>query len=65
MAVKIDATLDQKLTCGFRKDMRNLGNFQQKLEILKTGTLTGYFYPKQKMYELMIYSRFFCHDNEG
>ena len=46
MALKIDATLDRKLTCVFRNDMSNLGNFQQKLEILKTGTLMGSFYPK-------------------
>ena len=37
MALKIDATLHRKLTCTFRNDMRNLGNFQQKLEIVKTG----------------------------
>ena len=39
MAMKVDATLGRKLTCAFRNDMRNLGNFQQKLEILKTGGL--------------------------
>ena len=30
MALKIDATLDWKLTCTFKTDMRNLGNFHQK-----------------------------------
>ena len=29
MARKIDATLDRKLTCAFKNDMRNLGNFYQ------------------------------------
>ena len=29
MALKIDATLDQKLICAFKNDMRNLGNFYQ------------------------------------
>ena len=65
MGLKIDAALDRKLTCAFRNDMRNLGNFQQKLEIVKTGTLMGSFYPKQKMDELKIYRRVFYHDKEG
>ena len=46
IALKIDATLDRKLTCASRNDMRNLANFQQKLEIIKTGTFMGSFYPK-------------------
>ena len=29
MALKIDGTLDRKLTCDFKNDTRNLGNFQQ------------------------------------
>ena len=29
MALKIDATLDRKLTCTFKNDLRNLGNFHQ------------------------------------
>ena len=29
MALKIDATLDRKLTCTFKNDMRNLVNFHQ------------------------------------
>ena len=65
MALKFAATLDRKLTCPFRNDMRNFGNFQQKLEILKNGNLMGSFYPKQKMYELKISRRVLCHDNEG
>ena len=36
--------------------MRNLANFNQNtFESLKIGTLLGFFYPKQKMYELKIY----------
>ena len=27
MALKIDAILDRKLTCAFKNDMRNSGNF--------------------------------------
>ena len=29
MALRIDATLDRKLTCAFKNDMTNLGNFWQ------------------------------------
>ena len=29
MALKIDATLDRKLTHAFKNDMRNSGNFHQ------------------------------------
>ena len=65
MALKIDATLDRKLTCTFKNDMRNLANFHQSMfESLKIGTLMGSFYPKQKMYELKIYRGVLCHDNE-
>ena len=64
MALKIDATLDRKLT-SFKNDIRNLGKFHQStFESLKIGSLMGSFYPKQKMYELKIYRRVLCHDNE-
>ena len=29
MALKIDATLNRKLTCAFKNDIRNSGNFHQ------------------------------------
>ena len=63
MALIIDATFEEKLTCPFKND-RNLANFYQSMfGNLKIGTLMGSFYPKQKMYELKIY-RGVCHDNE-
>ena len=65
MALKIDATLDRKLTCAFKNDIRNLANFHQSMfESLKIGTLMGSFYPKQKMYELKIFRGVICHDHE-
>ena len=65
MALNIDATFEEKLTCAFKNDMRNLANFHQSMfESLKIGTLMGSFYPKQKMYELKIYRGVLCHDNE-
>ena len=38
--------------------------FSRALESVKIGTLMGSFCPKQKMYELKIYSGVMCHDNE-
>ena len=65
MALNIDATFERKLTCAFKNDMRNLANFHQStFESLKIGTLMGFFYPKQKTYELKIYWGVTCHDNE-
>ena len=65
MALNIDAKFEGKVTCSFKNDMRNLANFYQSMfESLKIWTFIGSFYPKQKMYELKIYRRFMCHDNE-
>ena len=65
MALNIDATFEGKLTYAFKNDMRNLANFHQRMsKNLKIGTLMGFFYPKQKMYELKIYKGVMCHDNE-
>ena len=35
MALKTDATLDRKLTCAFKNDIRNLANFHQNTGKLK------------------------------
>ena len=65
MALKIDATFEGKLTSAFKNDMRNLANFYNSMfESLKIGTLMGFFYPKQNIYELKIYRENLCHDNE-
>ena len=38
MALNIDATFEEKLTCAFKNDMRNLANFHQSTsESLKMG----------------------------
>ena len=49
--------LKKKVTCDLENNMKNLAN-------LKIGTLTGYFYPKQKMCELKMYRGVICYDNE-
>ena len=65
MALNIDAKFEGKMTCAFKNDMRNLGQFHQSMfGSLKVGTLMGSFYPKQKMDELKFYLRVLCHDNE-
>ena len=65
MALNIDVKFEAKLTCAFKNAMRNLANFfQSTFESLKIWTFIGSFNPKQKMYELKIYTIFMCHDNE-
>ena len=47
MALNIDAKFEGKMTCAFKNDMRNLGQFHQSMfGSLKVGTLMGSFYPK-------------------
>ena len=49
MALNIDATFEEKLTCAFKNGMRNLANFYCSMfESLKIWTLMGFFYEKQK-----------------
>ena len=47
MVLNIGVKIEEKLTCAFKNDMRNLANFYQNMfESLKTGTFIGLFYPK-------------------
>ena len=65
MALNIDATFEGKRTCVFKNDMRNLAHFQWTVfESLKIGTLIGFFYPNQKIYELKIDSKVLCDEHE-
>ena len=65
MVLMIETKFEGKLTCTSKSDMKNLANFHQSMsESLKIGTFSGSFSPKQKMYELKIYRRVMCHDNE-
>ena len=43
IALNIDPKFEGKLTFAFKNDMRNLGNFHQRLESLKIWTLMGFF----------------------
>ena len=43
MTLECDAKFEEKLTCGLENDMRNLANFHQSTQILKTGTFIESF----------------------
>ena len=42
----------EKLTCGFKYDMRNLVNFQPTTQKSKNFTVMGYFCPKYRKFEV-------------
>ena len=46
MTLKSDAKFEEKLTCGLKNDMRNLGNFHQSTRKCKNWTFMGSFCPK-------------------
>ena len=47
MELNIAAKFEEKMTCAFKNDMRNLAHFHQSMfGSLKIGTLMGSFYPK-------------------
>ena len=52
MTLKGDAKFKEKLTCGFKYDMRNLMNFHPTTQTSKNFTSMGYFCPKCTRFEL-------------
>ena len=65
MALKSDATFKEKLTCGFKYDMRNLENFHQATQKSENFTLMGYSGPKYMTFALKKKCRgFIFHDTE-
>ena len=57
MALKSDAKFEEKLTCGLENNMKSLAKFHQStVKNLKIRNFIGFFYPKQKICELKIYS---------
>ena len=63
MTLKSDAEFKEKLTCGFKCDMRNLVKFHPTTQKSKYFTLMGYFCPKYMRFELKKYSStllFYC-----
>ena len=64
MTLKSDAKFKEKLTCGFKYDMRNLVNFHPTTQKSKNFTLMGYFCPKYMRIGLKKYRGVTFHDNE-
>ena len=52
MTLKSDAEFKEKLTCGFKYDMRNLVKFHPTTQKSKYFTLMDYFCPKYMRFEL-------------
>ena len=49
MTLTSDAKFKEKLTCGFKYDMRNLVNFHQSTQKSEKFTSMGYFCPKYEV----------------
>ena len=61
ITVKNNAKFEEKPTCAFKNDVRNLSNFDATL---KTCTLMGFFWPKYIMFELKKYRGVMHHYTE-
>ena len=58
------AKFKEKLTCGFKYDMRNLVNFHPTTQKFESFTPMGYFCPKYMRFELKKYTGVISHDTE-
>ena len=52
MTLKSDAKFKEKLTCGFKYDMRNLVNFHPSTQKSENFISIRYFWPKYMWFEL-------------
>ena len=59
-----DAKFEGKMTGGLENDMKNLVNFHQSTQKSQIWVFYWVFLSKQKMYELKIYRKIMCHNNE-
>ena len=64
MTIKSDAKFEEKLTLGFKNDMKNLVIFHPTTQKSKNFTSLGYFCPKYMRFELNIYGGVIFHDTE-
>ena len=64
MTLKSDAKFKEKLTSGFKYDMRNLVNFHPTTQKSENFTSMGYFCPKYMRFELKKYRGVIFHDTE-
>ena len=64
MTLKSDAKFKEKLTYGFKYDMKNLVNNHPTTQKSKNFTLMSYFCPKYLRFELKKYRGVIFHDTE-
>ena len=65
MTLKSDAKFKEKLTCGFKYDMRNLVNFHPSTQKWENFTSMGYFCPKYILFQLENFRGIMRHDIDG
>ena len=64
MTMKSDAKFEEKLTLGFKNDMKNFVNFHPTTKKSKNFTSIGYFCPKYMTFELKKYIGVIFHCTE-
>ena len=64
MTLKSDAEFKEKVTCGFKYDMKDLVNFHPITQRSKSFTLMAYFCRKYMGFELKRYREVIFHDTE-
>ena len=64
MTLKSDVKFKEKLTTGFKYDMRNLVNFHPTTQKSEKFFSVGSFCPKYTRFELRKYRRVIFHDAE-
>ena len=64
MTLQSDAKFKEKLTCGFKYDMRNLVVFHPTIQKFENLFSMGFFCPKYIRFELKNYGGVIVHDTE-
>ena len=64
MTLKSDAKVKEKMTYGFKYDMRNLVNFHPTIQKSENFTSRGSFCPKYIRFELKKYRGIIFHDTK-
>ena len=64
MTLKSDTKFKEKLTCGFKCDMRNSVKFHPTTQKSKNITLMGSFFPNYTKFELKTYRGVTFHDTK-
>ena len=64
MSMKSDAEFEEKLTLGFKNDLKNLVNFHPTTQKSQKFTLMGYFCPRYMRFEPKKYRGVIFHDTK-